>query len=268
MKTLLFLILSLGYITATSQGIIAGDTITPGIIYVDLDPDIYVEVPYPSGSDAYNLDYNNDGSPDIKFTANWQSAMGFSSESSSCVALGQNEIACLTTNPNWVDCIGLNESISSFQYWDDGGTLKSSWDSYDTSYTHGVFNNGYIGFRFNSNNQTKYGWIKANAGYSSVTLHEYAYEGNLTEIDNHGESSDISIRPNPVKNILNIDFPEGQNITNQSFFIVNILGKKVIEGNVSLSNPSIDCSSIPAGYYFFYLTDKDRYLMPQKFLKL
>ena len=74
-------------------------------------------------------------------------------------------------------------------------------------------------------------------------------------------------RPNPDTNLFSIGFPTSENMPEKTLDILNILGKKVIESIIGLTNPWIDCSKLPAGYYFICLLVDETYQLPEKFLK-
>lgn len=267
MKISLIIIFCLGYISAISQGIIAGDNSSSGIIYVDIVPDENISAPGPNSYENFNIDIDNDGTDDIRFSASWGQSMGMFEESTKCYAINEANISCYCQNNSWVDCKTWMSIIDSLSCWDNGGILKKYHSDPWSTYTEGIFNNGYIGFRINMNSQVCYGWIKASATSSSVTIYEYAYQGYITTVDDQHTLSDLLLKPNPVKDLLILDIPEYEPKTEKHFIILNILGKEVIEGKISSSNQPIDCSQLNAGYYFIYLTDGNTNYKPQKFLK-
>ena len=65
---ILVYLLSLFLHQVKAQGIVSGDTISPGIVYMDID-DLMVSASFPSGYDSESLDFNQDGVMDLKFTA-------------------------------------------------------------------------------------------------------------------------------------------------------------------------------------------------------
>ena len=60
-------------------------------------------------------------------------------------------------------------------------------------------------------------------------------------------NDNFAVYPNPVKDILNISFP--QNVTNAEITLYNILGKEVMRTQVTASSNQVMLSSLPQGIY-------------------
>ena len=60
-------------------------------------------------------------------------------------------------------------------------------------------------------------------------------------------NDNFAVYPNPVKDILNISFP--QNVTNAEITLYNILGKEVMRTQVTASGNQVILSSLPQGIY-------------------
>lgn len=77
------------------------------------------------------------------------------------------------------------------------------------------------------------------------------------------DTNSIEIYPNPTKNILNII-----NLTeNCEYIIFNIMGSKVLSGNVSQESNSIDLSDLQSGYYILNLINSNGLNKIMKILK-
>jgi hypothetical protein len=77
------------------------------------------------------------------------------------------------------------------------------------------------------------------------------------------EQVSFSLFPNPTNDILNIQFL-GE-LTNTSFEIIDLQGRKVIEGAVNSTNTKIDLTEVQAGNYFLKLGVSNRKI---QFMKL
>ena len=80
---------------------------------------------------------------------------------------------------------------------------------------------------------------------------------------NSSKSDVMSIYPNPVKDILNIELTENSN--NAKIFVYNITGVCVFDKNLN-NEKYLDLSKLPSGMYILYLTG-DNYTASQKFVK-
>jgi serine protease AprX len=86
---------------------------------------------------------------------------------------------------------------------------------------------------------------------------------NLTSKDFDTNKLFVSIYPNPVTNVLN--FVTQENTILSQVSVLDISGKEIIKNN-SISNNSLDVSSLQAGVYFIKFTSEDK-STTKKFIK-
>lgn len=267
MKPLLIIIsLFLSHGLVLAQGIIAGDTTTAGIVYNDV-PNVSIAASYPAGYTSYGLDMDEDGTDDLIFSSQVTSTMGSEFEVTRCVRNGQIQIGCFSTNPFWVNPFEIMEVIDPSSCWNEGGILKEYENNPDTTYNYGIFGSGYVGVKFLSGNQQRYGWVRIHATSGSVTIFDYAYQSIATGLFDQKVSESLSIMPNPVIDLLYIEIPSSKKIKNLNYRVFDIFSRKVIEGNLDVNNPVVECNELSPGYYFFDAVGEDFYSKPQKFLK-
>lgn len=77
------------------------------------------------------------------------------------------------------------------------------------------------------------------------------------------EQISFSVFPNPATDILNIQFLGG--LTNTSFEIIDLQGRKIQEGNLNSTNSKVDLTEMQAGNYFLKLGVSNKKI---QFLKL
>ena len=90
----------------------------------------------------------------------------------------------------------------------------------------------------NPTNQMGYGIANFQSAYN--TLHNLGIEEQFL-------NDNFAVYPNPVKDRLNISFPKG--VSQAIITVFNILGKKVLEQEVTSGNSQVVLSSLPQGVY-------------------
>jgi ELWxxDGT repeat protein len=85
------------------------------------------------------------------------------------------------------------------------------------------------------------------AGYTQNEGWELYAEGLTAEIDNSSEFSNISITPNPTKDLITI---KSENILYKRIEILDQFGRKMLESIIESSEFKIDLSSLLCGIYF------------------
>jgi len=78
---------------------------------------------------------------------------------------------------------------------------------------------------------------------------------NLLDIDDNEEVIKFSMFPNPVKDFINFQFPTG--VDDIDITIFNLLGKNVLEKNISKSNPTVNISILSKGLYMAQIAYND-----------
>lgn len=76
-----------------------------------------------------------------------------------------------------------------------------------------------------------------------------------TGIDDLLTNGTINIYPNPVSNVITIDAVDGSGISSNDFCVVDISGRKIINGSANMVSGSanINVSTLESGLYFFVL---------------
>ncbi|MEA3479736.1 MAG: T9SS type A sorting domain-containing protein [Bacteroidota bacterium] len=250
---ILFVVL-FGQCNIYGQGILAGDTISPGIIYINI-PDFSVSASYPSGYECETLDLDGDGTDDLKFCSSKESTMGTSFESTRAIGLNGAEIASYPSNVYWLNSFEFNSMINGSDTWGDDGIFKSEEHFPDTSYYAGVFSNGYMGFRLYQGLDTIYGWVKITASSGHVTVYEYAaYQPNLAGIDQRSLLTEVKVYPNPCTDVTHLRFTfHDSRFTTIDLYSISGMKIRELVNEVKMPGAyelNIDVSQLPAGVYF------------------
>jgi hypothetical protein len=247
-----------------AQSIITGDTMSQGVVYMDID-DLMVSASFPSGSDSESLDINEDGTMDLKFTASAMATMGSSLESSRIVTLAYAETVFYQPQSSWVDELPAGVTIDENSPWASGGTLKSESSFPDTSYSNGIFNYGYAGFRIPSQEGYLYGWVHLSAGNSHVFIHEYAYQSMNTSLNEMMEDYSVNIFPNPAVNFLSVALPAGHEY--RKYIIIDVLGNILLSESLYQHQKQlkINTSALSDGLYTLVIEGKG--IVARQFIK-
>ncbi|MEA3505590.1 MAG: T9SS type A sorting domain-containing protein, partial [Bacteroidota bacterium] len=76
-------------------------------------------------------------------------------------------------------------------------------------------------------------------------------------VDNSLESIIVKIYPNPVKSLLNIDFPNDYNIHNTIIEIVDINGRTILKSEPVSITSQLDIKKINSGLYLVKIQNKN-----------
>ncbi len=198
------------------------------IQYTDIDPDTLIT----GHGTVYDLDLNNDGADDFRFTLKNINSTLFASRSIKIQPLGDN----LVLATHWLDAKKLEKGdiIETSANWGPQYGILPMAEFYYT-YSHrssgGPFYNvddKYVGLKLEVNNLPFYGWARVDfVGASKITIKDYAYEdsayhpilaGYLTDVpadtvtslvaidkSDHGDSRDLQISFNKVADESTID---------------------------------------------------------------
>lgn len=102
-----------------------------------------------------------------------------------------------------------------------------------------VFSGGNFTYCNSENAQTSiinsYGWIITDGGLDCSSL-------NTEDFD----TTSLKLYPNPVISILHVD----NNLTNQSYIIIDTLGKVILKGNLNEENNMINVDKLSKGIYY------------------
>lgn len=86
-----------------------------------------------------------------------------------------------------------------------------------------------------------YGWTITNGGLDCSSLHTEKFA-----------TTSLKLYPNPVISILHVD----NNLTNQSYNIIDTLGKVILKGNLIEGNNTINIEKLSKGIYYLKVVDR------------
>lgn len=96
------------------------------------------------------------------------------------------------------------------------------------------------------------------------------YSKTIFAVDN-SKSSFLKIRPNPAKNLLEVQLPAGTN-EYASLLVVDAAGKiyaeKIVRIESNITNTSFEIAHLPGGMYGLLLLERDGHKSYQKFVKM
>lgn len=175
-----FLIFILLPFYSFSQGIIAGDTISPTIYYNNIKDTL---LPFIArATTSCDIDIDGDNINDIRFLNAHSSSPAFSSIMKSILSLTNIEYAYLS-NISYADTIPIGDTINRSYNWKNSSiSLFYSFSGppppWGPGYVvYGSFRtaNNYLGFRKIFPNDTIYGWILLDAT-NTIKIKSYAFE--------------------------------------------------------------------------------------------
>lgn len=240
--------------------IIVGDSVSPGITYVDI-PD--TSLPFIAKNyTSVDIDIDMDGIKDIRFFRSHDSSPGYSCLEYSVHSLNTIQFVVLDSATADIDSLSPGTILDSYAYWNNhfgGGFFYYYFVSIppppfgDPPYYHGICTRAdtYIGFRKIYYEDTLYGWFNLDL-IDPYILKRFAVDKlvNSWDIKDDGPfPDDFIIYPNPVADQINI---KCLNRSDSKFSIIlrNILGQKLFSENVNLSRLSVDMDGYNEGIYF------------------
>lgn len=261
-KSTTFLSLALFLILSSPAGaqIIVGDSVSPGITYVDI-PD--TSLPFVvKDYTRVDIDIDMDGIKDIRFLRSHESSPGYYCEQYAVYSLNTIQYVVLDSATNDIDSLSPGTLLDNSAHWNNnfnGGYFYYYFYSIppppfgDPPYHHGVCTtpDTYIGFRKIYYKDTLYGWFNLDL-IDPYILKRFAVDKlfNSWNIKDDGSlPDDFIIYPNPVADQITIKCANRSNIE-FSLILRNILGQKLFSENVNLSRFSIYMGGYNEGIYF------------------
>lgn len=190
----------------SQTNVIVGDTTSSNIYYNNIKDTalslIGKNVSY------YELDLENDNTPDIQFAHAHNSSPSFSEITRAVKALS-NEIEFVLLNNSYADSSAyfsiLNKSLNWSSFSVSGYRLHYSFYGIPAPWGPGTFEGGvfktsncYLAFRKTSNTDTIYGWIQLNMN-NTFTIKAYAFENRLLNINDLSDNGiSINTYPSPI----------------------------------------------------------------------
>lgn len=216
------------------------------IIYTNLEPDTCVTLE--EGGDTFTLDLNQDGNPDVFFSAYWHSAVG--------------NIANMHVGSNWEFCDSNGGNPLT-----DTTIINNSlhWSHYSTDLAM-YPERTHFAFRHQTEDGYHYGWAKIYVeSLARVCVSETAYctilnyplqwgQTSITEgIKENQESEEncFSVYPNPATNILFVETWHVTSLPEQNtYHITNLMGQNLLQGHITEESQQINIETLPVGLYF------------------
>ena len=224
------------------------------IIYTDFEPDTCVTLE--EGGDTFTLDLNQDGNPDVFFSAYWHSAVG--------------NIANMHVGSNWEFCDSDGGNPLT-----DTTIINNSllWSHYSTDlamYPEHIR----FAFRHQTEDGYHYGWAKIYVeSLARVCVSKMAYctipnyplqwgQTTITEgVEEKTMENAFAIYPNPANNVLFVETHGRASLQNQTYRITNLMGQTLLQGHITAETQQINIKNLPAGLYFINVGN-----MTQKFV--
>lgn len=252
------------------QGIVAGDTTSPGIIYNNIKD---TTLPFVAkATSSCDLDIDNDNVNDIRFSHEHNSTVCSYQVIKTVSSLSGLEFA-LTSSNIYADTMAIDSVIDNSLNWKNvitGNRLKYGYSVYcpppPISFNAGdfIYKNNYLGFRKVTTSDTIYGWFLLDMT-GTIKIKSYAYQTNNQSgvgIRNLTSAKVVlNLYPNPVGSLLNIS--AGGN-RNSEIEISNYLGQPVLKTEYV---NAIDVSKFTDGIYTLKLITKDNQYYYSKFVK-
>ncbi len=183
-----------------AYSVLAGAALTAGnakadIIYTDIN-----DVTFSNNGQFYDLDLNNDGTPDFRFNITKSqfggtyttyyggtSYFNFLNNTVNVEALNNNEaIVSQGYYGNFVKALNLNTPINQLGDFANGTNNLGSFYSFTFSGSGSTGNNGswgnqtnkYVGLKLNVSGKIYYGWVRLDVAiqYNSFTVKDYGYQ--------------------------------------------------------------------------------------------
>lgn len=176
MKKLVFILFIFPFFTK-AQSIVAGDTISSGIVYKNIKDTLLPFIA--KATSICDIDIDNDNVKDIRFSHEHNSSPGFALILKKVFSLSNLEFVLTSTN-TYADSIAKDSVIDAFMNWQNivaGQNLFYFYTSGSGSSQAGQFvkANNYLGFRKISAIDTIYGWFLLDMT-STIKIKSFAYE--------------------------------------------------------------------------------------------
>lgn len=249
-----------------------------GVHFYDFVPDTTIFGMHNQNAGLVNIDINGDNIIDFSISACNCSGLGGGGPNISITPLNNNEISsshifsCYTPSSNiFVGTAQMafshhfNDTIDAQEQWISSiaflnyrrwGVLFDSTGGHSYSCADSTFlysTSSYIGVRAFVSTDTVYGWIKVkevrNVSSTAITVEEYGGIRLVTGIKENSNKSSYLIYPNPSSNSFNIEISSFDN-NPIGFAIFDLLGRKLLEKELSDGFSNIDVSNLPSGTYF------------------
>ena len=237
----------MAYCTIPDYPLIWGQTeIENHILYTDFEPDTCVILE--TGGNTFTLDLNQDGDPDVFFSAYWHSAVG--------------DIANMHVGNDWEFCDSDGGNPLT-----DTTIINNSlqWSHYSTDLAMYPDRTRFA-FRHQTTDGYHYGWARiyvesrARVCISDMaycTIPNYPLQWGQTNITNSVEENKetidnaFTVYPNPTNGVLFVETRLIASLSGQNVYrIANMMGQTLLQGYITDETQQINIENLPAGMYF------------------
>lgn len=268
------------YSYTNAQVFKAGDVFSG---YIDITPDTLINFNFPSTTEDYYFDIDNDSQNDCKIQSYNSSGLGAASRfisvipinASSYILKGRIDSVFHFYYNYWL----LTPMLKVLNYGDSINSLTNVWENQalyltSNSGSAGTYvnptdwigsNDLYIGLKYQTSTDTIYGWIRVNCpSFNKCIVKDYSTTGFIDGINEINASvKEITSYPNPIANTLSLS-TSTINLFNSEIEIVNTLGQTVLKQTYS---KSIDVSLLSQGVYTLKVFTQQKQLFLSKFIK-
>lgn len=246
-----------GHMAGWGMGSFMGFTISEGVFphYLLKTNPTATQVLWSTYSDGYAADYGDivlNGN-EVGLTSYCGGTINWGSQTMVANNLGEGQEALLARfNKDNGACIGLSHVPGNIGPNDVGATLTADASG---DYILGGSIGGTLTF---SGNQQ----IHNSGSQSDFFVAKYATEACSPLAVNENEIEKIKLYPNPVSDIVYVSIQEPM-----EYSIYNMLGVKVLKGQLVDRNQGIDVKSLASGYYVIEMVDGNRNKQRCKFIR-
>jgi hypothetical protein len=210
------------------------------IIFTDFEPDLVITN---TEEEAIVIDFDNDGTNDIRFNMTWHSAGGYMTH--------------IKVSGNWrmSEVPDDNDTLTSIELWGYG----YDWYEYGESERFAArkpVDNGfvYVWFRaywYRTINPSTYHIVFDKFAY--CTIPDYPLLWGQTTITAGVEEetieNDFVIYPNPANGFLFVETHGGASLPDPTYHITNLMGQTLLQGQITAETQQINIENLPAGMY-------------------
>lgn len=256
--------------TAAAGAVVAGTAANAQITYVDINPDVVADSLNP-----YELDMNNDATPDIAFAvAHLERATSSFTYKGACAYVFpfNGQFVLDTTGAVTAAALNCGVPVSQASVFADFGSASSSiigyaglingsipFSSSDTPFLGA--NDKYLGVKFTVGTApattTHYGWARLSvaADATTITIKEYAYNATpnaaintcqTAGIENVSVEDKVTIKPMLDEALINVT----PDLVGGTMLITNVAGQEVKTAIINDLNAKISYEGLNTGIYF------------------
>ncbi len=263
-----------GY-TAAAGAVVAGSAVNAQIVYTNVNPDVVID----SLTAPYQLDFNNDATPDLQFAvqnligSGSQSGIQFTYAGAGAVvqwnaggAVQGVNTATASGSSFAVSALNSGDAISSAANFGTGTYAPLALDAAINAGSFGTFpvqqgnflgvSNKFLGAKFVAGTNTHYGWVQLSvaADATTITIHDYAFvatpdaglnAGQTVSLEGIAVGDKVSIKTMLDEASINVT----PDLIGGTMVITNMAGQEVKTEAISDVNSKINYAGLGTGVY-------------------